>query len=101
MDTARAAVLKTLLEGVPLPAEKSELLAYATSQHAEPDLLATLRRLPDKEYESLTDVVEELVHAQPQRRDGEPTTPREQSGAPPGADDYTNANPDDTGEVAR
>jgi hypothetical protein len=101
MDTARAAELKTLLAGVPLPAERTELLAYATSQRAEPQQLSALRGLPDKEYESLDEVVDELVHVQPQRDRADAEEPRERSDAPPGRDDYTDSSPGDTGEVRR
>lgn len=58
----RAAVeLKTLLFGVPLPAEKPGLLEYAVKQHAEPPFLDALQSLPDRSYESLDEVVEGLV----------------------------------------
>jgi hypothetical protein len=58
----RAAVeLKTLLVGVPLPAEKPGLLEYAVKQHAQPPFLDALQSLPDRRYESLDDVLEGLV----------------------------------------
>lgn len=65
MDTAAVAELKTLLVGVALPAEKARLLEYAVQQRAEPPLLDALRSLPDREYESLDDVAEALLHVQP------------------------------------
>jgi hypothetical protein len=81
--------LKSALVGIPLPAEKANLLAYAVRQRAEPQHLDALRSLPDRQYESLDEVMEELVHVQPRRLDGEAPAPREESGAPPGGDAYT------------
>lgn len=89
MEPAAAAQLKALLTGVTLPARKSELLEYAIQQHAEPSLLGSLQTLSDAHaYESLDDVVEELLHVQPRRVDAVPQ-PREESGDPPGRDSYT------------
>jgi hypothetical protein len=68
MDAAAAAELKTLLVGVALPAEKARLLEYAVQQRAEPQLLDALRSLPDREFESLDDVGEELLRVQPQQK---------------------------------
>jgi hypothetical protein len=65
VDTATVAELKSLLVGVDLPAEKARLLEYAVQQRAEPPLLDALRSLPDREYESLDDVAEALLHVQP------------------------------------
>jgi hypothetical protein len=65
VDTATVVELKTLLVGVALPAEKARLLEYAVQQRAEPPLLDALRSLPDREYESLADVSETLLHGQP------------------------------------
>jgi hypothetical protein len=98
MGTQGAAELKTLLVGVPLPAEKPELLAYAVQQHAEPGMLDALRSLPERRYESLDEVVEELVHVQPARLDPDPREPKEEAGAPPGGDAYTDKDPE-TGKV--
>ena len=66
MDPADATELKTLLVGVPLPAQKSELLEYAVQQHVEPSLLGALRMLADgKSYASLDEVAEDLLQVQP------------------------------------
>jgi len=67
VDTSRAAELQVLLEGVPLPATKDQLLEYAVQQRAEPELLEALRGLPEREYRSLDEVGEELIHVQPPR----------------------------------
>jgi hypothetical protein len=66
----RAAVeLKTLLVGVPLPAEKPGLLEYAVKKRAEPQSLDALQSLPDRRYDSLDEVLEDLVHTYtPSRR---------------------------------
>ncbi len=64
MDAAAAAVLKMVLVGVALPAEKARLLEYAVQQRAEPPLLDALRSLPDREFESLDDVAEELARTE-------------------------------------
>jgi hypothetical protein len=99
VDPADAAELKTTLTGVALPAEKPQLLEYAVQQRAEPRLLDGLRTLSEeKKYESLDDVVEELLHVQPSRVEGDPHQPKEEAGAPPGGDAYTDKNPE-TGTI--
>lgn len=66
MDSADAAELKTTLTGIALPAAKPQLLEYAVQQRTEPRLLAGLRTLSeDRKYESLDDVIEELLHVEP------------------------------------
>src|SRR2546423_5519928 len=100
MGTASSAQLKTLLVGIGLPAEKPALLEYAVQQHAEPQLIDTLQSLPEKEYASLDEVAEALVHVQRRHTPVTPPAPREKSGQPPGADAYTDPDPDpDTGRV--
>jgi uncharacterized protein DUF2795 len=99
MDTAAASELKATLQGVTLPAEKSGLLEYAVRRRAEPALLSALRTLPEREFASLDEVVEELVRVQPRHDHGGLPEPHEESGAPPGGEDYTNARPSDTGQV--
>jgi hypothetical protein len=89
MDIARAAQLQVLLEGVPLPAEKAELLEYAVRQRAEPQVIADLRKIPDRKYGSLDEVGEALVREQPLDSEGAPPAPHEESGDPPGGDAYT------------
>ncbi len=98
METSAAAELKTLLVGVALPADKAQLLEYAVRQHAEPQSLAALRSLPERTYESLDEVVEDLLHVQPVRLEDDPH-PHEESGEPPGGPDYTVARPTDTGQI--
>jgi hypothetical protein len=94
MESAAAAELKTVLVGVALPAQKPELLEYAVRQRAEPPLLDALSSLSDeKEYDSLDEVVEELLQVQPNRGDPVPHEPKEESGKPPGGDSYTEKDP--------
>ena len=89
MEAAAAAELKTVLVGVTLPAQKPELLEYAVRQRAEPPLLDALHSLSDeKKYESLDQVVEDLLQVQPSGVDGQPHEPETQSGKPPGGESY-------------
>ena len=87
-----AAVIQVALEGVPLPATKDELLAYARREDAQASRV--LESLPDREYRSLDEVGEELVRVQP----GLPVQAQKvrtpESDLPPGGDDYTNAHPE-------
>lgn len=99
MTPSSAAELKTLLVGVPLPAQRSRLLRYASHQSPEPAQLDALRRLPRREFVSLDEVVDELLRVQPDRGREDAKEPHEESGAVPGADDYTQARPGDTGSV--
>jgi hypothetical protein len=95
VNSAQAAELKTTLVGVALPAQKPELLEYAVQQRAEPELLAGLRTLSDeKKYESLDEVIEDLLQVQPARLDPQPREPHEESGLPPGGDAYTEKHPE-------
>jgi len=98
MAYATAAELQVVLEGVPLPAEKNELLEYASSQGAEPRLLAALRAIRDKEYGYLDQVGEEVARVQPSWEEPPPQTPSEDSDAVPGGPDYIRV-PSDTGRV--
>ena len=61
MDASRAGELQVLLEGVPLPAEKAALLAYAVGRRAEPTVISALRALPDQTYASLDAVTDALI----------------------------------------
>jgi hypothetical protein len=83
----RTAELQTVLEGVPLPARKRDLIAYAHRHDAA--AARDLDTLADREYRSLDDVGEELMGVQPSRPSPETQRPREESGEPPGGDAYT------------
>jgi hypothetical protein len=63
MDASAAARLQAVLVGVELPAEKDALLEYAVQRHAEPELIGALRSLPERSFDSLDAVAEELVGA--------------------------------------
>jgi hypothetical protein len=86
MDTQLAAELQVLLEGVPLPATKAELVDYARSQ--DPDAARGLETIPDREYRSLDDVGEALVPVQPSWAQPVAAVPHEESDAPPGGTAY-------------
>jgi len=79
MDPSAVAELKALLNGVDLPADKAALLEYAVRQRAEPQLLHGLRLLPEREFDSLGEVADELLHVQPVRLD-DYTNPAAESG---------------------
>ena len=94
MDAAAVAELQVLLEGVPLPNERSSLVRYALSEGASGEQIAMLRRLPERQYDNLDEVGEELVRVQPPYEHEEPEAPREESGRPPGGDAYTEPDPE-------
>ena len=89
MSTREVAELQVLLEGVPLPAGKQELMEYARREDGA--LVRLLERLPDRDYRSLDEVGEELFRVQPERPQADPAEPRPESGLPPGGDAYTDA----------
>ncbi|HKN63855.1 MAG TPA: DUF2795 domain-containing protein [Gaiellaceae bacterium] len=97
MDLASVAELQVLLEGVPLPNERSSLLKYALHEGASGEQVALLRRLPDRRYDNIDEVAEELASVQPSF-EHEAGPPREESGAPPGGEDYTELHPE-SGQV--
>lgn len=86
MNAREAAEIQVVLEGVPLPAEKQELLAYARAQ--DQAAAQRLASIPDREYSSLDEVGEALAPVQPTRPRPDPPRPRDESGQPPGGDAY-------------
>ena len=94
MEAAGVAELQVLLEGVPLPNERSSLLKYALAQQASVEQVAMLRRLPDRRFDNIDEVAEELLSVQPLSDHEVPDSPREESGAPPGAETYTEPHPE-------
>ena len=48
------------LSGVDYPASKEDLVSEAKSQDAEQDVIDALQNMPDKEYNSPTDVTQAL-----------------------------------------
>jgi hypothetical protein len=98
MDAADVAELQVLLEGVPLPNERSTLIRYALRQGATGEQVAMLQGLPERRYDNIDEVAEELVSVQPASEHEEPESPHEESGAPPGGEAYTELHPE-SGEV--
>ena len=98
MDAAQVAELQVLLEGVPLPNERSSLVSYALSEGATGEQIAMLQRLPDRRFGYIDEVAEELAGVQPESEHEVPHSPREESGAPPGGDAYTELHPE-SGQV--
>jgi Protein of unknown function (DUF2795) len=88
VDRQHVAEVQVLLEGVPLPAHKRELLDYARSQDERK--AEYLESLPDREYRSLDDVGEALAPVQPSRQP-DATVP---SDKPPGGDAYVEPHPE-------
>jgi Protein of unknown function (DUF2795) len=93
VDFAAVAELQTLLEGVALPNERSALLKYALREGASGEQLALLKRLPERRFDNLDEVAEQLVRVQPAYEHEVPYSPREESGDPPGGDAYTQPHP--------
>jgi hypothetical protein len=91
VDTARLAELQTVLEGVPLPAAREELIEYALLQGVRPELLWLLEALPERGYDSIDEVAETLAPVQPQPTAEETKAPHPESGVPPGGEAYTDA----------
>ena len=96
--SSRAAQLQVLLEGVPLPATKQELIQHARRERAGPAELALLEALPDGEYESIDEVGETLQPVQPASLTVQPGQSRPERSAPPGGDAYIDPSPE-TGRV--
>jgi hypothetical protein len=89
VETQDAAILKTTLVGVELPAAPKDLVAYAVAEGSTPFVVGRLASLEQDEYASLDDVMEEILHVQPPRPKSDTREPHEESGAPPGGDAYT------------
>lgn len=97
MNAQRATFVQTVLEGVPLPATRNQLLEYARAQ--DPSIVGDLQELPDEEFDRL-DAVGELLTMQPSApKPPEHGLPVPESGKPPGGDDYLTPYPSDTGRV--
>jgi hypothetical protein len=94
MELSRVAELQVLLEGVPLPVERASLVRYAEHEGAAEYQLAALRSLPERRWDTIDDVAEALARVQPPIAHEEPYRPREESGAPPGGDAYTQRHPE-------
>lgn len=91
MDAQRSAELQVVLEGIPLPASRDELIRYAGAQSGEAARL--LAALPEGDYDRLDAVGAALQHV-PRRPQPPAAPPRPASGGPPGGDDYLNPSPE-------
>jgi hypothetical protein len=100
MEQAAVAELQVVLEGVPLPNERASLVRYALRAGASGEQLALLRRLPERRYDTIDEVGEELAPVQPSPEREVPHSPDEESGLPPGGDAYTQLQPE-SGAVRR
>ena len=96
MNAQRADEIQAVLEGLPLPAHKRQLVAYMREQDAS--LAGDVEGLPDEEFRSLDEVGRLLTLVPTAPRPGN-RLPRAESGKPPGGDDYLVAHPSDTGRV--
>ena len=80
-STERAAYAQALLEGVPLPATRGDLIRYARKQRD--GVVESLRSLPSRRFTSLDEVGEELAPVQP-KRTPQRRVPVPESDLPPG-----------------
>lgn len=80
------AYLEALLEGVPLPATRSDLITYA-KRHHDRHAAELLRSLPERRYDWLDQVGEALAPVQP-KWPHERRVPKAESGLPPGGPGY-------------
>jgi hypothetical protein len=96
VDTQRTAEIQAVLEGIPLPAKKAELVEYARAQ--DDGIARELEGLPDEEFDRL-DAVGELLMLVPTAPRPDGRLPLPESGKPPGGPDYLTPNPSDTGLV--
>jgi hypothetical protein len=90
---SEVATLQAVLEGVPLPAQKRDLIRYAREQKQGAGAVRLLDRIRDREYSSLDEVGEELAPVKPQKGAADSQLPRDESGQPPGGDDYIKQDP--------
>jgi hypothetical protein len=94
VEPATVAELQVLLEGVPLPNERASILRYALSERATGAQIALLQHLPERRYDNIDEIAEELAPVQPGYEREVPHTPREESGEPPGGEAYTQKRPE-------
>ena len=97
MNAQRASFVQAVLEGVPLPATRTQLLEYAYAQ--DPSVVRDLEQLPQEQFDRLDSVGELLTMQASAPEPADHGLPRPESGKPPGGDDYLTPHPSDTGEV--
>lgn len=86
MTHRERAYLEVLLEGVPLPATRSDLVKHAKRDGSRDDAKA-LKRLPERRYGSIDEVGEQLLAVQPAWSQTH-RVPRPESDLPPGGPHY-------------
>lgn len=52
--------IRTILAGLDYPADKQEIVEYATNQGVDPTVMATLQKLPEQTYSNPEEVSEAL-----------------------------------------
>lgn len=83
---AGRAYIESLLEGVPLPATRGDLVK-AAKRHGDPDAARRLSSLPNRRFDMIDDVGEALEPVQPAGA-RERRVPKPESGLPPGGPAY-------------
>jgi hypothetical protein len=63
-----AAIVQVVLEGVALPANKRELLAYARKQRPPSSALAALEQIPERTYRTIDEVGEAIAQTNANNR---------------------------------
>ncbi|MEV5828165.1 DUF2795 domain-containing protein [Spirillospora sp. NPDC052242] len=67
-DVEDRSALARLLSGVRYPARPNDLVAHVSDAGGGEDAVGALETLPDREYENLADVAEELGYGREERR---------------------------------
>jgi len=91
MDLQRSAEIQVVLEGIPLPASRDQLVQYAA--RFDEDAARSLETIPNREYEHIDEVGGELAATKVVAATGD-KLPKPESGKPPGGDDYLRPNPE-------
>lgn len=52
--------IRTILAGLDYPADKQEIVEYATNQGVDPTMMVTLQKLPEQTYSNPEEVSEAL-----------------------------------------
>lgn len=97
MNAQRSAFVQAVLEGIPLPATRAQLVDYARAEDAS--IVPDLEGLPDAEFGRLDEVGELLTMRPSAPSPVSRAVPMPESGKPPGGDDYLTPFPQDTGKV--
>src|SRR3954454_20267344 len=90
MDLQRSAEIQVVLEGISLPASRDQLVRYAA--RFDEAAARTLETIPNRQYERIDEVGDELAGTKPVRAASD-NLPKPESGQPPGGDDYLPPSP--------